>query len=149
MNRKTWDDIIKYGAYSQELDWFAFDNKGNLGVFTAVMNASIPEKVKSSFENYLQLKHEFELLPKITNAVLETSEQGDLTDWIGNAEKGLFAFDFQDIHRMIKKNQYDLIARPATPLNLKDLNITSDLLSSITKLECDFRDGNLKTEIIL
>jgi hypothetical protein len=42
MNRSTWDDLIRDGAYSQELDWFAVDSKGQLGIFTATMNAPIP-----------------------------------------------------------------------------------------------------------
>jgi hypothetical protein len=122
MNRDTWDNLIKDGAYSQEVDWLAVDNKGQLGIFTAVMNAPIPDKVKSSFENYQDLRERIELTPKATEAIVVTREKGDFTAWIAYADKGLFAFDFQDIHRTEKKNQYDLIAKPTRPLRIDELH---------------------------
>lgn len=75
MNRNTWDDLIRYGAYSQELDWLAVDNKGQLGIFTSIMNAPIPDKVKSSFETYHELRQRIESTPKSTSAIVVTREK--------------------------------------------------------------------------
>jgi hypothetical protein len=146
MNRDTWDNLTKDGAYSQELDWLAVDNKGQLGIFTAVMNAPIPDKVKSSFENYKDLRQRIELTPKTTEAIVVTREKGDFSDWTAYADKGFFAFDFQDIHRTDKKNQYDLIAKPARPLTIDKLQLPSLLVDSLAKLDCDFGDGDLTTD---
>ena len=146
MTQDTWNDIVKNGAYSQELDWFAIDNKGQLGMFSAAMNAPIPDKVMSSLENYEDLKRLIELAPKITSAIVETREQGNFDDWIAYAEKGLFAFDFQDIHRIEKRAQYDLIARPLKPLTLDELNLPTNLNEYLVRINCDFGSGNLETD---
>ena len=146
MNRNTWDNLIKDGAYSQEFDWLAIDNKGHLGIFTATMNAPIPDKVKSSFENYEELRRRIELTTKTTSAIVETREKGDFDDWIAYADKGFFAFDFQDIHRTEKKNQYDLIARPARPLTVDELHLPIVLADSLVKIDCDFGDGDVTTD---
>jgi hypothetical protein len=146
MTKDTWDNLIKDGAYSQELDWLAVDNKRQLGIFTAVMNAPIPDKVKSSFENYEDLRQRVELTAKTTAAIVVTREKGDFSDWIAYADKGFFAFDFQDIHRTDKKNQYDLIAKPTRPLTIDELHLPSLLADSLVKLDCDFGDGDLATD---
>ena len=149
MTTEIWDEILKYGAYSQEFDWFALDKKGYLGAFTAVMNAPIPVKIKSSLKDYIQITHFIDALPKITVSLLSTSENGNFSSWVSYAEKGLFAFDFQDIHRKDPKNQYDLIARPLVPLNLRTMNIPSSFLDNMTTLDCEFEKGDLKTENLL
>jgi hypothetical protein len=148
MTKDTWEEIIKYGAYAQELDWYAIDKNGNLGMFSAIMLAPIPEKAKESYDTYIGLNSLINSLPKSTSFVLTTTEQGDFSAWTSYAEKGLFAFDFQDLHRSIAKNQYDLIARPVLPLNYKDINIPANLLDKLVKLDCDFLNGDIKTEII-
>lgn len=101
-----------------------------------------------SFENYIGLKEIIELLPNITSATLNTSEKGNFETWLSYANKGLFAFDFQDFHRTITKDQYDLIAVPMIPLSLNELNLPSNVLATIVKLDCDFKSGDLKTEKI-
>jgi hypothetical protein len=148
MTKEVWEEIIKYGAYVQELDWYAIDRKGNLGMFSAIMFAPIPEATKISYDNYIELKHIVSSLPKRTSFILTTNEKGNFSDWIAYAEKGLFAFSFQDIHRQIVKDQYDLVASPVSPLNFKDLIISAKLLNTLIQLDCDFADGDLKTELI-
>ena len=148
MTRDKWDEIVKHGPYSQELNWFATDNSGQLAVFTSVMNAPIPDNVKNSYERYLELKSKIDSLSKTTQAIITTKEKGNLKDWIEYADKGLFAFDFQDVHRTKKKNQFDLIARPKTPLTLDKLDISDSLTDTIVKIDCDFHTGDLNTEKI-
>ena len=148
MTKDTWEEIINYGAYVQELDWYAIDNNGNLGMFSAIMLAPVPEKVKKSYDDYIGLRQLITSLPKSTSFVLTTTEQGDFSDWTSYAEKGLFAFDFQDVHRSIAKKQYDLIARPALPLNFMDINIPTNIQDSLVKLNCDFSNGDINTDLI-
>ncbi len=146
MDRDTWNDMIKNGYLYQELDWLAVDNKGQLGIFTALIDAPLPDKVKVSFEDYQNLRQIIELISKSTSATLVTHQKGNFNDWIAYADKGFFAFDFQDVHRTEKKNQYDLIARPTRPLTIDELHLPSMLADSIVKIDCDFGDGDLKTE---
>ena len=51
MTKEIWEEVIRDGAYASELDWYAIDNKGNIGMFSAIMNAPIPEIVKKSYDN--------------------------------------------------------------------------------------------------
>lgn len=146
MDREIWDEIMRYGGYSQELDWLAIDNKGQLGIFTSILNAPIPNNVKSSFENYMDLRRRIESSSKITSAIVVTSEKGYFGDWIEYAEKGFFAFDFQDVHRTDKKNQYDLMARPARPMKVEEFNLPLQLLDSLGKIDSDFGDGDLNID---
>ena len=148
MTKETWEEVIRDGAYAEELDWYAIDSKGNIAVFSAIMNAPIPDKVKKSYDNYIGLRQLVNSLPKSTSFVLTTTEQGNFSEWTSYAEKGLFAFDFQDVHRATAKDQYDLIARPVLPLNFSDINIPTNLLEALVKLDCDFLKGDLQTELI-
>ena len=148
MTKDTWEEVIKYGAYAQELDWYAIDKNGNMGMFSAIMLAPVPDKVKKSYDTYIGLKQLINSLPKSTSFVLATPEQGDFSGWTSYAEKGLFAFDFQDIHRSIAKNQYDLIARPIRPLNFRDIRIPTNLLDALVKLDCYFLSGDVQTKFI-
>jgi len=148
MTKETWEEVTRDGAYAQELDWYAVDSKGNIAMFSAIMNAPIPDKVKNSYDNYIGLRQLVNSLPKTTSFVLTTTEQGNFSDWTSYAEKGLFAFDFQDVHRASAKNQYDLIARPILPLNFSDINIPTNLLDALVKLDCDFLNGDLQIELI-
>jgi hypothetical protein len=102
--------------------------------------------VNFSFDNYESLRQKIESTPKTTTAIVETREKGNFSDWITYAEKGFFAFDFQDIHRSDKKNQYDLIARPARPLKVDELKLASLLADNLVRIDCDFGDGDLKTD---
>lgn len=149
MTKNIWEDVIKHGAFAQELDWFAIDISGNMGVFSAIMHAPIPEKVKTSYENYIELKQFINSFSKSTSFLLTTTEQGNFSDWTSYAEKGLFAFDFQDVHRTIAKNQYDLIARPLLPIKFIDANIPSRLLHTLVELDCDFSKGDIQTKLIM
>ncbi len=148
MTKETWDEVIRDGAYAQELDWYAIDKNGNIGMFSAIMNAPIPDKIKKCYDNYIGLKQLINSLPKSTSFILTTTAKGNFSDWTSYAEKGLFAFDFQDVHRSSPKNQYDLIARPVQPLNFKDIDIPTSLLYPLVKLDCDFLKGDLQTDLI-
>ncbi|WP_221305462.1 hypothetical protein [Prosthecobacter dejongeii] len=52
-----------------------------------------------------------------------TTESGKLSDWEVYSQHGLFAFDFQDVHRPLSKarNGYDLIYKPFRPAHQSEL----------------------------
>ena len=146
MDKETWDDILTNGAYLSELDWIATDKTGQIGIFSAIMDAPIPKQIRHSFELFKELQELIAKLPEnsTTNQVITNS--GDFSCWLKYSRKGLFAFDFQDVHRIDKLNQYDLIATPSPPLNIKDLKLKKELIIIIPQFDCNFGLGNLKND---
>lgn len=150
MDREIWTNIINEGAYSYELDWIAVDICGQVGVFTAIMNAPIPTKIAKSYDLYNQLMSTISGLNERCSAIRITPNNGDLSDWDMYARKGLYAFDYQDVHRkdQDKLNQYDLISKPSAPIHIEELELNNQLISIIPRLKCDFRDGGVLNEKI-
>lgn len=121
INIQQWEAIVN-NSYAIEFDWIGTNHIGHTAVFSSYNTGYIPEKVKTSFELYSQLDHLIQAMPKYTIPKLFTKETGNFKDWLSYAAKGLFAFDYQDIHRKQKIDRYDLIAQPTTPLsNLKGI----------------------------
>lgn len=106
-----------------EFDWFCADVNGELAVFTSAGKGFIPSSV---FEAGVHAYNEF--IRCIASHVhceaqLVTRESGVFRDWKLLAEHGLYAFDFQDVHRKgsERKHCYDLIYRPSTPALVSEL----------------------------
>jgi hypothetical protein len=150
MDKEIWTNIINEGAYSNELDWIAIDTCGQVGVFTTIMNAPIPTEIGKSYDLYIQLMSIISGLNERCSAIRITPNNGDLLDWDVYARKGLYAFDYQDVHReqKDKRNQYDLISKPSAPLHIEELDLNNLLISIIPKINCDFRDGDVLNEKI-
>lgn len=121
INSQQWEAIVN-NSYAIEFDWIGTNHIGHTAVFSSYNTGYIPEKVKYSFELYLQLDSFIQSINRNTTAILVTKEKGNFKDWLSYTAKGLFAFDYQDIHRKQKLDRYDLIAQPTTPLsNLKGI----------------------------
>ena len=150
-NKKTWTESVKSGAYTQELDWFAIDQRGQVGVFSAINEAPIPCQVGTSYELFKELESVILGLPKICDAQLISQANGNLSDWLNYSRKGLFAFDYQDVHRSIenKLKQYDLISVPSKALHASELNLSEAFKAVIPVLDCDFSDGDISNERII
>ena len=148
MTKTEWNNILTYGAYESELEWFAMDKNGYLGMFTAIMNAPIAEQIKKSFELYTKLKNIINNLPNTSSALQIIKGDGDFSDWLNYSQKGLFSFDYQDIHRVEKLDQYDLVSQPSKPISIDELDIEKQLIEIVPQLGCSFQEGNLKTQLI-
>ncbi len=105
-----------------EFDWFAADNIGQLGVFTSAGRGFIPSRVFTSVSSYNEFIALVARRPT-SEAVLEFSGTGRFADWKELSEHGLFAYDFQDVHRIgvHHRDGYDLIYRPSTPATVSML----------------------------
>ncbi|HEY4112297.1 hypothetical protein [Puia sp.] len=110
-----WTAVSKQATFI-EFDWIGIDNQGKIGVFSSVTVGYIPSKVFYSYESYVVLESVFGDLPKITVAKLATKESGRKDYWVNWAQKGLFAFDNEDVHRNQRLDRYDLIAVPEKAL---------------------------------
>lgn len=112
---ENWIDISK-GASWSEFEWIGIDNSGQIGVFSSASMGYIPPKVFSSYDAYIVCDSVLYGLPVFTNAKLFTKESGRFDDWLDFSTKGLFGCDYQDIHRKLKFDRYDLISIPEKPL---------------------------------
>ncbi len=150
MDKEIWLGIMTHGPVYHELDWIGVDRVGQLGVFTAIMDAPVPEVVGLSYEWYMELREHIDRLDESIAADLMTKEDGDFSDWLTYARKGFFAFDFLDVHRTQEPrlDQYDLIARPMEPILLDDLALSDELKRIIPQIDGNFQDGAVKNELI-
>lgn len=106
-----------------EFDWFAQDKNGQLAVFTSAGRGGIPQQV---FEASVLPYNDFISIIGArcaSLAVLEFKGGGRLDDWRLFAEHGLYAYDFQDVHRIRvqKRDGYDLIYSPSCRAMATDL----------------------------
>lgn len=107
-----------------EFDWFCADKNGELAVFTSAGRGFIPPGV---FQAGVDACNDFiKCIASRTpcEALLVTHESGSFRDWRLLAEHGLYAFDFQDVHRThsAEKHSYDLIYRPSQPAIVSELS---------------------------
>jgi hypothetical protein len=84
--------------------WIASDREGNLGAFITAGVGPIPVKVlKSDCPHVGDIEGLICTMPRVTGAHLFASvpRPGDL---IGFAERGLFVYDWTDIHRTAQES---------------------------------------------
>jgi hypothetical protein len=100
----------------------AVDAKGHVEVFTTAGVAPVPSAVLDH-ANWVKPAEQFiDRMPIIgTSQLLVTLPRPN--DYLGFASRGLFAYDWQDVHRSdkLKTRCYELIACPAMPISVRDL----------------------------
>ena len=106
-----------------EFDWFACDETGQLGVFTSAGSGFIPATVFASTEAPYNSVIAVLAIKGTVPAIQVFTGNGRYNDWLDFATRGLFAYDFQDVHRVHadERHGYDLIARPSVPISVLDL----------------------------
>ena len=118
----TLDDVL-----GTEFDRFAVDQNGCIGHFATAGYGSLPKNVLENLSAYQEAEAYLLTLPFITNAVLPDKIEGDKTDWINMAKRGLFSYDWQHWN-----GQYKLIAYPAEPISLSVLSAClQDMLKEV------------------
>jgi len=118
--------------YEIEYDWFGVDNLNQIAIFSSIGKGYIPAKALSSYDKYMGLDDLMYHLPNITNPVVLMKERKNNSYWEKQSQKGLFAFDYFDIHRKQKFEQYDLVSVPATPINfnsIPDIDLYTEIIS--------------------
>lgn len=122
LTKKEWEIII-HQACNVEFDWFGIDKLGQVAMLSSFNRGYRPKCVTKSLELYKELEKTLKDLERTTNAIKITIEDCRLDDWIEYSEKGLFSYDLQDVHRTIKKNQFDILFKPENPLTINELNL--------------------------
>lgn len=125
-----------------EFDWFAADSIGQLGVFTSAGRGFIPSCVFTSVSSYNEFIAAIARRPT-SEAILAFSGTGRFADWKELSEHGLFAYDFQDVHRIgvQRRNGYDLIYRPGAPATASML--PACVVEYLPRLDTIFGDSDL------
>jgi hypothetical protein len=147
MSQPEWsarDGVADYPA-GLDVEWIAVDRNGHVGVFTTGGIGPIPNVYLTGSGWWDQIWDAIGSLPEVSeHDLLVTLPRPD--DFIAFARRGLFAFDWADVHRTIggATNRYELQARPRTPLAVESITWPEALLGSverITNFALDFDDA--------
>ncbi len=113
--------------------WLAVDSLGQVAVFTTAGEGPIPESALQGIESAEELAH---ALPVRGDAeLLAALKRPD--DYLSFARRGLFAYDWSDVHRTSAKaiHAYELIARPRSALRVNELPDELGALAASTCLD--------------
>ena len=118
----------------QEIDaaWIAIDDLGQVALFTTGGEGPIPDAALSFVST---VEDSANSLPETSGyELLVTVARPD--DFIAFARRGLFAYDWSDVHRSAHQasGSYELQARPSRPLTLLDLPASLQAAASATRL---------------
>lgn len=111
--------------YPQGIDyvWLASDREGHVGAFITAGVGSIPVEVLSSV--YIPIEdiegRLYQLLPVSQVRLLVSVKRPD--DFIELAERGIFVYDWTDIHRIAREalRVYEPVAVPTKPIMVSSL----------------------------
>ena len=143
---EIWNEQILTG-WQFEFDWFAIDEGDRLGMFSSFNTGYIPKIVKKSRTTYNQLFAAIEQLESQFVGIVNNTK-GESNGWVEYSERGFYAFDFQDVHRKIKLDQYDLISMPKGDVRLRNLNLKSELVELLPRFDLSFDAPKLKVEAL-
>ncbi|WP_279361850.1 hypothetical protein [Xanthomonas sacchari] len=112
--------------------WLAIDAVGHVALFTTAGEGPIPATALISLEAAEEL---ILALPETSRVDLRaTLPRPD--DFIAFSKRGVFAYDWSDIHRIARQalGGYELQSLPKTPLHLSDLPESLRTLAAATQL---------------
>jgi hypothetical protein len=111
--------------YPHEIDlvWLAFDDTGRLAAMTTGGTGPVPAKVLASGDDDVFALEEALLgLPSISAASVHV-QAPDPRSFKALSERGLFVYDWTDVHRSLANagGAYEIVASPSLVLSLSDL----------------------------
>ena len=124
--------VARMPVYPEQVDalWVAADQRGTVAVFLTAGEAPIPAALLVEEKTLDFIESALVELPRISKAQLLADVPWP-EDFIFLAERGLYVFDWTDVHRSMKEDRsmYEVVARPGTPALLVEL--PTQLQSSI------------------
>jgi hypothetical protein len=117
--------------------WLASDKSGNLAAFVTAGLGPIPITIANDDSQSIEdLETRLMEWPEISDAILLTKVKRP-DDFVNMSRRGLFVFDWTDIHRTRKEaiEAYELVAKPSTPLHTEQLPFDKRHSMSIIELE--------------
>lgn len=122
-NYPGWMDVV----------WLASDSVGHIAAFASAGHGPIPAALLCRGEAAFGVLYDsLEALPRTPGAqrIVALAPDSDFVRW---AERGAFAFDWSDIHRVsaLRIDTYELYAAPAVPALVSDLSAKAGELLKI------------------
>ena len=105
-----------------DYEWFAVDAAGCVAAFTTGGVGPVPVTVLASHAAVDSLDEFILRLPvRGTGAMCVSLPRPD--DYLAFAERGVFAYDWADVHRAAKNfsGVYELYSRPSSPITISEL----------------------------
>ena len=127
-----------------DVAWLAVDASEHVAVFTTAGLGPIPE---SALESVEQAEALIRALPvQCDHTLLVSVPRPD--DFVDFAARGLFSYDWQDLHRSItqERGAYHLMSRPVSPPSLSTLPQEIRRLAEMTRLSVSF--GDLEVRVL-
>ena len=139
-------------SYDLEFDWFGIDKNHQVAIFSTFNRGYIPRDFFNSLGEFQKLQSIINSLSLNSQAKQITKYVGDFSDWLRYSTKGLYAYDYQDIHRSTKMNEYDIISIPEKPLLLLENLELKNMMPVLPKFNLIFGENisfeNLKQSLI-
>jgi hypothetical protein len=124
--------------YPQGLDciWLASDREGHVGAFITAGVGPIPvEALSSVYMPFEDIEGRLCQLPPVSQAqLLDSVKRPD--DLINLAERGVFVYDWTDIHRTAREDLrvYEPVAVPTKPITVSSLPSDLAALAKVLRL---------------
>lgn len=114
--------------------WLASDREGHIGAFTNAGLGPIPLVALPTVQTE-DIEVQLRKLPRVSQAQVVFPDPGD--DWIEMAERGVFAYDWHDLHRKQSEDRrmYDLFAVPTKPITIDSLPADLAAIAGLVRLE--------------
>ena len=124
--------IVSRDLSGTDAAWLAVDASGQVAVFTTGGEGPVPETAIPSTESGEEFV--FTLPERTAVDLLSAVPRPD--DFIAFAKRGLFAYDWSDVHRTLSQalGGYQLQARPTEPLHITDLPSSLQTMAAATQL---------------
>jgi len=126
-----------------DLIWVARDKYGRLAALVTAGEGPVPKEIIGD-DGLPDCDFEAEILklPVASKALLHVQVPRP-DDFIAIAERGLFVYDWRDIHRTAAEasNCYELVASPAQAISWSSLDASLSRLGTVQLVEHDFSDA--------
>jgi hypothetical protein len=123
--------------------WLALDGDGHVGAFVSAGAGPIPERALACEHGVEDIEKALLQLPRKSTAQLLIAD--DVPSFVDIAERGLFVYDWQDVHRNRRDctHKYEPVAKPINPISAADLNPwLFEFARCVTFEHCRFVDGH-------
>ncbi|HWU74196.1 MAG TPA: hypothetical protein VN137_11985 [Sphingomonas sp.] len=124
-----------------DLAWLVSDSADCLAAVVTAGAGPLPESVFGGPVDLSVLENRLLRLP-VVGAANVLIENGDMTSFLNLAMRGLFVFDWTDVHRSgrAKIDAYQLVAVPSCAIHTFDLPADLDAFALRQRLSSTFRD---------
>jgi len=121
--------------------WLVSDIADRLAAVVTAGAGPLPESVFDGPVHLFDLEHRLRQLP-VVGAANALIEDGDTTSFLDLARRGLFVFDWTDVHRTVRAEigAYQLVAVPACAIHTSDLPADLGTVALRQRLSSAFGD---------